>query len=101
MEKLEHDKYYHIYNRGNNRENLFREPDNYLHFIYLQTNPVHHGFVTDFKDYPWSSYGRVTSIKLTKLSRDKVLGWFDDKANYIELHKQKTNFNLIEKLIVE
>jgi putative transposase len=27
--------YYHIYNRGNNRENLFREERNYHHFLKL------------------------------------------------------------------
>jgi putative transposase len=30
-----HSKYYHIYNRGNNREDLFRQPDNYPHFLGL------------------------------------------------------------------
>jgi REP-associated tyrosine transposase len=32
---FETDKYYHIYNRGNNRENIFIEDDNYLYFIKL------------------------------------------------------------------
>ena len=32
---LEYDAYYHIYNRGNNRENLFREDRNYRHFLQL------------------------------------------------------------------
>jgi len=32
---FEIDKYYHIYNRGNNRENIFIENDNYLYFIKL------------------------------------------------------------------
>ncbi len=32
---LEYDKYYHIYNRGINSENLFREPANYEHFLRL------------------------------------------------------------------
>ena len=35
METLKHGKYYHIYNRGNNREDLFRSPDNYQHFLRL------------------------------------------------------------------
>jgi putative transposase len=29
------DTYYHIYNRGNNKENIFIEPENYLHFLHL------------------------------------------------------------------
>jgi putative transposase len=196
METLQHGKYYHIYNRGNNREDLFRTPENYLHFlrlyekyifpvaetfawvlmknhfhllvkmkdineldlpdfenlagianpskqfsnlfnayakafnkmfnrtgslfekpfhriaidsdkyfrqliVYIHTNPVHHGFTDDFKDYPWSSYGSIISVKPTKLSRNKVIGWFDDKANFMEIHKQEVNNNLIKELMIE
>ena len=32
---LQHGQYYHIYNRGNNRENLFYEERNYRHFLKL------------------------------------------------------------------
>ncbi|MFD1188804.1 transposase [Pontibacter rugosus] len=32
---LEPEKYYHIYTRGNNKETLFREPENYLLFLQL------------------------------------------------------------------
>jgi len=32
---LNHGKFYHIYNRGNNRENLFRFPEDYRHFLRL------------------------------------------------------------------
>lgn len=35
MEKLQPGKYYHIYNRGNNREDLFRTAGNYQHFLHL------------------------------------------------------------------
>lgn len=40
---LEFNRYYHIYNRGNSRENLFRKPDNYHYFLKLYTkhiNPI-------------------------------------------------------------
>lgn len=30
---MEHEKYYHIYNRANGRENLFQESDNYRFFL--------------------------------------------------------------------
>ncbi|HXV43989.1 MAG TPA: transposase [Anaerolineae bacterium] len=36
---LEHNTYYHIFNRGNNRENLFKEERNYPYFLKLN---VHH-----------------------------------------------------------
>lgn len=36
MEKydvLESDCFYHIFNRGNNKEDIFKESDNYYHFF--------------------------------------------------------------------
>jgi len=35
LEPMQHDQYYHIYNRGNNGEVLFREQRNYLYFLNL------------------------------------------------------------------
>ncbi len=32
--------YYHIYNRGNNREDVFVEPDNYPYFLSLYTKHI-------------------------------------------------------------
>lgn len=32
---LQPDKYYHVYNRGNNRENIFLEERNYSYFLRL------------------------------------------------------------------
>ena len=44
---LENGLYYHIYNRGNNRENLFRNPRNYHYFMELyakHVSPIAHTF---------------------------------------------------------
>jgi REP element-mobilizing transposase RayT len=35
LEKFVIGQYYHIYNRGNNRQNIFFERENYLHFLRL------------------------------------------------------------------
>ncbi|WP_242921939.1 hypothetical protein [Pontibacter liquoris] len=35
MISLEPGKYYHLYTRGNNKETLFRHPDNYAYFLQL------------------------------------------------------------------
>ena len=37
---LEHGKYYHIYNRGNNRENIFVEERNYPYFLKLYAQHI-------------------------------------------------------------
>jgi REP element-mobilizing transposase RayT len=37
---LEHGKVYHLYNRGNNREDLFRDEGNYEHFLKLYAQHI-------------------------------------------------------------
>ena len=46
---LEPGKYYHIYNRGNNRENIFNERRNYAHFLKLYA--FHIGPIADTYAY--------------------------------------------------
>lgn len=69
--------------------------------VYIHSNPVHHGFTDNYKDYPWSSYGSIISAKPTKLQRSQVLGWFDGQGNFVDTHKQIINFDFIEQLIIE
>lgn len=56
--------------------------------IYIHTNPVKHKFTQDYKGYAWSSYGSVFSLKKTRLNREQVLGWFNDKAEFIRKHEE-------------
>jgi len=46
---VEYGKFYHIYNRGNNSENLYLTPDNYSYFLSLYDK--HIGVVAD--TYAW------------------------------------------------
>ena len=39
--KLSHGQYYHIYNRGNNRESIFKEEKNYQYFLDLYRKYIH------------------------------------------------------------
>jgi len=39
--RLEHDQYYHIYNRGNNRETIFPLERNYHYFLQLYTRNLY------------------------------------------------------------
>jgi REP element-mobilizing transposase RayT len=64
--------------------------------LYIHNNPVHHGFCTHPMEYPWSSYLTCISIKPTKLNRDKVIGWFDNQANFKFVHEQKVQVERIE-----
>jgi len=173
---LECGQYYHIYNRGNNGENIFIEERNYAHFFnlytkyvepvaetfayclmrnhfhllvcikdlpgfgnleglnptqqfsnffnsyaksinkayqrtgslfqkrfgrilvtspryfeclvhYIHFNPQKHGFVADFREYPYSSYRAMLSDKPTRLKREQVLEWFGGKAAFEQAHR--------------
>ncbi|MDD4428490.1 MAG: hypothetical protein PHG64_08890 [Paludibacter sp.] len=63
--------------------------------LYIHNNPVHHGFVENTLDYPWSSYLSCISIKPSRLKRDQVIGWFDNAANFISAHGEKLDLNEI------
>jgi REP element-mobilizing transposase RayT len=66
---------------------------------YIHNNPVKHGFVEKMFDYPWSSYLTIISIKKTKLKRDTVIGWFNNKKEFIEFHSK--NIILNNKFTIE
>jgi REP element-mobilizing transposase RayT len=164
--------YYHVYNRGNNGENLFREARNYHYFLelyaahiepvadtfafcllknhfhllvrikaahepsqafsnlfnaytktinkayartgslfqkpfqrlavandsyflplifYIHFNPQKHGLVTDFRDWPYSSYHTLGSAQPTHLDRAAVLGWFGDAPHYEDFHRGRVD----------
>lgn len=69
--------------------------------VYIHQNPVHHGFIDDFRDYPWSSYGSILSNRTTKIKRDEVLDWFDGRSNLIFSHASSVDDGSINHLIVE
>jgi hypothetical protein len=70
--------------------------------IYVHNNPVKHGFCEHPVEYGWTSYLSLISIKPTKLSRERVLGWFDDKANFKIAHNNSNDdFGDIKDLFLE
>jgi putative transposase len=180
---LEPGKYYHIFNRGNNGENIFIEERNYIHFMnlyakyiepiadtfaycllrnhfhvglrikedlggasrnlrgltnpsqqfanffnayskainraygrtgslfenryrrkevtteryflrlihYIHWNPQKHGFVTDFRDYPYSSFHLFLGDKPTFIKRVEVLDWFGGHEGFVKQHRELTD----------
>jgi putative transposase len=55
---------------------------------YIHQNPQKHGFVTDFRDWPYSSYGVLLAEKPTRLKRDAVLEWFGGRSGYTSIHAE-------------
>ena len=184
LPQLEPGKYYHIYNRGNNGENLFIEERNYRYFltlyakyiepiaatyaycllrnhfhllvqiksdlpapvsnqfaklfnayakavnqvyqrtgslfehpfhrievtsdiyfvrliVYIHRNPHKHGFVQDFRDWPYSSYHGLLSSQPTRLQRDMVLEWFGSPTTFTATHQIDPNERDLAPVMLE
>ena len=53
---------------------------------YIHQNRQKHGFVKDFRDWKYSSYGLILSGKPTFAQSAYVLEWFGGKEQYLALH---------------
>ena len=54
---------------------------------YIHQNPQKHGFVKDFRNWKYSSYGIILTEKKTSVNRGKVLEWFGNRDEYLKLHE--------------
>jgi hypothetical protein len=68
---------------------------------YIHHNPQKHGFVSDFRDYPNSSYHAHLSNKNTKLKRDDVIEWFGGISLFKNFHTEKQNELEISHFVIE
>ena len=55
---------------------------------YIHQNPQKHGFVKDFRDWKYSSYGLILSEKATHVQSTCVMDRFGGREQYLELHSQ-------------
>jgi putative transposase len=53
---------------------------------YIHRNPLHHKFISNPAEYPYSSYQRIIGNQPTVLQREQVLEWFDGRKNFMEYH---------------
>lgn len=90
---------------------LFQNPFNrimvssqthYVHLVtYIHRNPQKHGFVDDFRDWPYSSYGALRSSKPTHLNRKPVLDWFNGVEDFDNYHDHYVYNSEIEYLVAD
>jgi len=69
--------------------------------IYIHQNPQKHGFVEDFRTWPYSSYQALLSTKPTRLRRDDVLEWFQGLDHFEDVHRYEVDERKIAPLIVD
>lgn len=90
---------------------LFEEPfrrlpvENESHLLqlvyYIHTNPQKHGFVEDFREYPYSSYHTHLSKLDTKLRRIELLDWFGDTEHFQKYHLANQVLTDLEKFEID
>lgn len=56
--------------------------------VYIHQNPQKHQFVTDFRDWNYSSYHDLVSNAPTRLQREKLLQLFGSRADFIRIHQE-------------
>ncbi len=66
---------------------------------YIHANPQRHGFVNDFREYPYSSYQSLLSDKPTRLRREAVRTWFGSTDEFCAFHDNATDWSTIRHLI--
>ncbi len=60
---------------------------------YIHYNPQKHGFITDFRDYSFSSYRSFISEGVTRLPREEVFSWFGGKPAFLVFHNETRPFD--------
>ena len=70
---------------------------NLAHYIHF--NPQKHGFVADFREYPYSSYPILLSDKQTRLKRAEVIEWFNGRAQFQEFHAARHDEKIIQPFV--
>ena len=68
---------------------------------YIHQNPQRHGFVADFREWPYSSYHTLLSEKATHLRRQDVLEWFGGRDSLMAMHEQAFPEDLVAALAPE
>ena len=66
---------------------------------YIHQNPQKHGFVNDFRTWPYSSYQALLSTKPTRLQRDDVLTWFQGLDHFEDVHRYEVDERKIAPLV--
>jgi hypothetical protein len=69
---------------------------------YIHLNPQKHGFVNDFREYPYSSYHSHLSNKTTQLKRAAVHEWFGGVQDFEVFHfNNQIDEDLLSAYLIE
>ena len=56
--------------------------------VYIHQNPQKHKFVGNFRDWQHSSYHDLIAETPTRLQREKLMGFFGGKPDFLRIHQE-------------
>ncbi len=79
------------------------DDENYLMKMihYCHRNAVHHGFVTDVKEWEFSSYHSILASDNSLVATDKVIKRFGNSIRFEESHRSEIIKTGLDKYIIE
>ncbi|MFC2031428.1 transposase [Chloroflexota bacterium] len=66
---------------------------------YIHRNPQKHGFVDDFREWPYSSYHAIVAVQPTRIRRHEVLAWFGGQAGFQASHEGPVDERRVATLV--
>ena len=66
---------------------------------YIHQNPQKHGFVQNFREWPYSSYQAILSHKETRIERGAVLDWFGGAGMFRAAHQRSVDERQLLSLV--
>lgn len=64
---------------------------------YIHRNPQKHGFVADFRDWPYTSYDAILHDKSTRVCKTAVLDWYGSPAQFLTAHETEPDERPLQK----
>jgi putative transposase len=75
------------------RKNFRRKPIHTLQYFlgciaYIHRNPTHHGFTDDWKNWKWSSHGRILLSKTNNIANNIIINAYGSTTNFVAYHDE-------------
>ena len=79
------------------------ESDLYLGSVmfYIHANAEHHGYIDDFRDWPYSSYGQIVDGQSELIDTAWIYEWFGSRGNFIKFHTSNQKLMTERKWVIE
>ncbi len=80
-----------------NRNLITSEEYLQMAIVYIHNNSVKHGFCISPDKWKYSSYNAIISQNNTKIEKEEVLSWFENREKFIQYHQSNADDIFVEK----